>query len=361
MSTPLTVELADGTGTRIAALEHVNDLKIIAARNKPIVVSGEVYVQKERHALESWQEGISRLLVYLGDTLIAHTLVGACVDTVEGGVEKLRFTSADPSASPLGRRRVQADVTYTAQDQGAIIKARIDAQNTRATTFISTSTYSFTTGTNRTVTFEKGKPESEIIADLCNAYDGVDFAIIPTADGTTKMGDARVWANRGSVLSTVFLEAGTSGKRNVDQFTVSMDPSRITTHQRVTGGATVESETSNVATQTTYGTILDSLDTLTDVSDTTILQAYRDQLLAWRSEPRKVVTIQPNAAMSYLPVVDFNLADYIPVHLDGGRWTGSNAITGAVRCYGWELTRDAGGAARVASVTVLPEDQGGIA
>jgi hypothetical protein len=361
MTTALTVELANSSGTRVAALEHVDDLKVIAVRNKPIVVSGDVYVAKERHALEQWDEGLSRLLVYLGDTLIAHTLVGPCVDIVEGGVEKLRFTSADPSAMPLGRRRVQSDVTYTAQDQGAIIKARIDAQNTRATTFIGTSTYSFTTGTNRTVTFEKGKPEAEIIADLCNAYDGVDFAIIPTADGTTKMGEARVWAERGSVLTGIALEAGTSGKRNVESFTVTVDPSRITTHQRVTGRDAAESEDDNATTQTTYGTILDSLDTLSDISDTTILAAYRDQMLAWRSEPRRVVTIQPSSAMTYLPVVDFDLADYIPVHLDGGRWTGDRAITGAVRCYGWELTRGAGGAARVASVTVLPENQGGIA
>lgn len=360
MST-LTVELANKSGTRIAALEHINDLRVTAVRNKPIVVSGSVFVPEERLAVSQWEEGKSRLLVYLGSTLIAHTLVGPCTDTIEGGTETLRFTSADPLASPLGRRRVQSDVTYTAQDQGAIIKARIDAQNTRATTFIGTSTYSFTTGTNRTVTYEKGKPESEIISDLCNAYDGVDFQIMPTADGTTKMGEARVWANRGSVLGTVFLEAGPNGKRNVDSFTVTMDPSKITTNQRVIGRDNVESETTNATTQSTYGTILDSLDTLSDIADSTMLAAYRDQLLAWRSAPRRVVTVQPNAAMAYLPVIDFNLADYIPVHLEGGRWIGSRVITGAVRCHGWELTRDAGGRAVVSSITVLPEDQGGFA
>lgn len=358
--TALTLELANGSGTRVAALEHVDDLRVTAARNKPTVVSGSVFVPKERYAMEQWEEGKSRLLVYLGDTLIAHTIVGVCQDDVASGKETLRFTSADPSASPLGRRRVQTDVTYTAQDQGAIIKARIDAQNTRADTFIATTAYSFTTGTSRTLTYEKGKPEGEIISELCTAYDGVDFAIMPTAtDGSTTMGQAQVWAERGSVLSTVFLEAGSAGKRNVDSFTVSMDPSKITTHQRLIGKDTIESEANNATTQTAYGTILDSLDTLSDVGDGTLLAAFRDQLLAWRAAPRRVVTISPNAAMQYLPVIDFNLADYIPVHLDGGRWTGARAITGAVRCYGWELTRDAGGAAVVSSVTVLPEDQGG--
>lgn len=356
----LSLEMADGTGTRIAALEHVDDLRVTATRNRATTITGSVFVPKERFAVAEWQEGKTRLLAYLDDTLIAHTLVGPCSDEVSGASELLKFTSADPLVSPLGRRRVQTETTYTTQDQGAIIKARIDAQNTRSTTFIGTTAYSFTTGTTRTLTAEVDKPESELIAEICSAYDGCDFAIIPTSDGTTKMGEARVWAERGSTLTNVAFESGPTGKRNVESFTLTVDPTAITTNEKVTGIDSAAWSGTNATTQTAYGTILDSLDPLSDVASSTLLQAYGEQLLEWRSQPRYVLNITPNAALGYLPVIDFDVADFIPVHLDGGRWTGDRAISGAIRCYGWELTRDSSGAARCSNITMLPEDQGGL-
>jgi hypothetical protein len=256
---------------------------------------------------------------------------------------------------PLGRRRVQSDVTYTTQDKGAIVKARIDAQNTRSDTFIGTSAYSFTTGNTITAEYEKGKPETEIIGELCNSLNGIDFQIMPVAvNGDPQMGEARVWANRGSVLTNIAFETGQNGKKNVESFTVVVDPMKVTTDERVTGKEDAESEDQNTDTLDDFGTILDSLDALSDISSQALLDAVRDQLLAWRSTSRRVVTFKPTGS-AYLPVRDFNVADYVPVHLEGGRWVGERVITGAVRVHGWELTRDAGGAARLSSVTILPK------
>lgn len=352
IGTRLTVELSDGAGVRIGALENVTGLTVTDVRNGARSIRGTIDAESEKRLVQEMVEGKTRVLAYLGEQLVAHTLLGPCRDTIEGGEAKIEFTSADPLASLLTRRRVQTAHTYAGVDQGAIIKGRIDTQNARASTFVGTSAYSFTTGVTRTLTVERGKPEAEIIAELCAAYNGVDFAVMPTEGAT--MGQARVWASRGASVP-VYFGTGSGSKRNIASVNVDVDPGKITTHQRVGGANDQAWGGNNAATQTAYGTIFDSYDSLSDISQGPLLQAYGTKLLEWRSGPRILVTIEPADTTTYLPVRDFNVADYLGIHIDAGRWTEERAISGDLRCYGWTLTRDKAGYAKLDSLTVTPE------
>jgi hypothetical protein len=357
----LTVEHADTLGNITGEFRLAKDVRVVAARNAPTTV-GFTTNARDDDAAQLVADNVSRVLVHLDDDLITHTLVQGSIDKGSGASETLTVAAADPLKATLGRRIRQAgsvygiagtSVTFTSTEQAEIARALVAAENGRGDTFLRTNTLAIpTTGVVRTVTVEQGKPIVQQILDMANAFDGFDVAAVPYHQkGSSVMADLGIWSSRGTIRENIVLDYNAGGVSNIDEYDREVDGTRETSNQAVVGSAGNRVVAPGA---TASGLVLDSEDQLSDVTDTTLLTLYAQQLQTWRASPHELLAVKLANTADILPVRDFDIGDYLTVQMVAARF----ALDGLVRVYGWTLIRNEAGEAQCESILLSPGDQG---
>jgi hypothetical protein len=367
-----TLVMTDQNGVRVGEPWRATDIVMGFGLNQATTLAMKMNSLDDDLA-QAIVEDKTRILMYQDATLIGHVVVGPCTDDFdasgEAPTETVSVTAADPLSQRLARRTRQNESaygrtagtsrTFTAVDAVTIAKQLIDDENTRYATGVRTGTVTLPTTTSKTLTFDIDKNVMQAIADMANAYDGFDYGIVPIST-VPYLGDFMAWARRGISRANIAFEWG-GGKENIVRATVVNDTAKLSTDTHAVGqaiaGVATRSDTTFLDGRTSYGTIFDTVETFSDISDTTLLGVLSQQFSRWRQVPKQVVSFQPAQTADYHPIRDFDRGDYIGLKIIGGRFRDDNAITGAIRVYGFTISLDITGKPTY-TIICQPNDQG---
>lgn len=216
-------------------------------------------------------------------------------------------------------------LTYTATDAGPLVLdllARTNADNVTGPNYVTPGTTQVTQNRTRSYPpFTKILDEIIALSDLESGYD-------MEVDPVTRNLNIYSPATPGSPLQ--FFQYG----GNARSVTRSSDASRIANRIIAYGpiGWVVANDTTS---QAAYGMFEEAI-SLSDVRDTTILQAFANAELTVRSNPLRFSSFEPRSGPSAPRIFqDFNIGDYAYVAVDRGRL---NITKQLVRLFGATVT-----------------------
>lgn len=220
----------------------------------------------------------------------------------------------DPYAY-LPWRRNRTLTTYTTTDAGAIVTARLAAQNALGTTHLRMG--SVDTSINRTLTINPGKVEAETIEDLSGMTNGFFFKV-NAVDGVPGTFSEIVvkYPNAGSTRESVRFEYGpvTADNQNEVEIIYNLPRNREVAASSAAVGGRITGIVEDLTSQALYGIIEDEL-AVSDITDTTILSAFAGAEI--RASPPVMFRITPNKN-SPLLFQDFDCGDFVRLVLKDG-------------------------------------------
>lgn len=199
----------------------------------------------------------------------------------------------------------------------------------------------------RTVSYDQGKREDEIIKELSAMSGGYFFRVDPVDGVPGKMGTLRLlYPDAGTTREEVRFGYGADTVDNLTGFSkINMLPlTRLTVSSQDPEGGRIAAAAENEEASAQYGLFEDEL-AFTDVDDTTLLQATADAGL--RPTPPVTITLTPgpNAPLLF---VNFDVGDFVRLNIGHGEV----AFNEWVRVIEAGLRVDKAGQATLASLTV---------
>lgn len=139
-----------------------------------------------------------------------------------------------------------------------------------------------------------------------------------------------------------------TGQNNLAQISKNTDASTVVNNMYVTG-KNVTALAVDDFSQSNYGIFAES-ESISDVSDDLIVEAFANAEVAIRSEPRQTVNFVPlGSGPSYIPqpFTDYNIGDIVKVSADKGRLKLQNK---KVRIFAMNISIDNNGVEKVSSI-----------
>jgi hypothetical protein len=285
-------------------------------------------------------------------------------DNADGNTCKTQVTAYDPMQL-LTKRVVRAadgtfatDVTFVGQQGQVLAKALVDRTIAYAgACAISTALGTFTTAPTQSAIYTQQYVATALI-DLCNTGSlDVWFDPLDRTDGILAAMSAG--PIRGATLANVIMSYAAPG-HTAFAFDRSVSMDNFANSIFLYGGSTSGhlANVSDSTSQTTFHTYED-VSVLTDVSDSTLIDALANEQLAFRKDPRDLITMLPTPEKAPLPWRDYFLGDVIQVYASIGKDqtypTTRQAISGAQRVYGITIDVDDDGVERVSGVDLSPQ------
>jgi hypothetical protein len=246
------------------------------------------------------------ILVYRGPDPVFRGTVGAVVDSADGTGYYLRVSAADYRAR-LDRRILKAPVTFTNEDDTAIVASLIATAQGEVNGGMGLTVVGDDAPVQRTVTFPAGESVWDAIDLLSSLDGGFDWDVLPDLTLQTFRPRGR---DRGRVLDYGGALRG---------FTVSGDPSAFANVVRVSG----EGLTAQVRSDfTVFPRRFESQVGLPLVGDQPILDDFADRALTeglanWQTF--ELVLRQSNAFQAWGGLLDVGLGDTVRVVARIGR------------------------------------------
>lgn len=264
-------------------------------------------VYRERTAAEvALDPTLTRELVFYGSLPPQNVRENAREDRVEA-------VFADPRWV-LAQRFTLGTETYTAQDQGTILWGLVDTQNTRSggDTFLTQGAIS--TGTVRTVAYDRRRV-ADAIGEMVKFIDGPDVDVTFNdgwaTSGSTNMGTFNVYARQGSTRDNATFTYGHQIGSNVQN--IRRDYRETVTYATVIGsdsGSAPISASSGSPSTSPYG-VLEFFTSLSDFTTAAFMQFYASGVVQALQTPREVITVEGPTVEAPQPFVDYELGDTV--------------------------------------------------
>lgn len=239
----------------------------------------------------------------------------------------------------LLHRLILDRVTYTDQDAASIVSALLDLANSQYPTYITLGTLQVSQ--QRTRTYEVDTNIGQEIQALAEIEAGYDWYVDPV---TRKLNIyARRGADRTGCKWLFIADQSSTGKKsnkgNCTNVVEGHDGMTMVNDFRARGKFSTGSQASPWS-QDHYGVLLQESQSLSDVSDQNILQAFAGAEILYRENPRITYTISPKPhTVSGVPVLfeDYDIGD--TTYLTARR--GNHRIDNqAIRIFGAGLSID---------------------
>lgn len=235
----------------------------------------------------------------------------------------------------LEKRFLEADVTFTSIDAGAIVTSILNTMNTLSSGYPTYITPGDVTPTIlRTRNFKKYENILSILQGLSDLESGIDYLVDPATR------ELDISGHMGGTSSNLLFEYG----NNISSVSRDSDVSRLCNRMFVSGGPGTTTQIGNdFISQARYG-IFSEFVSLSDVKNNTILQAYATAELAVRSFPLRIYSFStlPAGVGTISPRIfdDFVIGDvgYLTVHKGP-----LEVVKQAVRVFSLSLTFDDNG------------------
>lgn len=279
-------------------------------------------------------------------------------DYGDGTKNTTSVTSYDPWFL-LNSRLVRKNSTPDLPDAGAayapgatagntLAKNQVDWTNTLGETGIRTSggTHTFNTTTSQTVSWDRGRTIGDALVELTDTAT-MDVYLLPVDLTSGKLVDMSVFAAMGSNKPSAVFGYGTANHAIVS-FTRVVDGSQLAnkvTWDTGTGGATAGTLQSDATSVTKYH----PYEAMT--AGVTMTATFADTLaaeeLAFRKNPRRMISIKPAPERAPQPWTDYWLGDTIQVYCSNDL---RESIAGTQRVYGVSIDIDDNGFERVSEL-----------
>lgn len=226
------------------------------------------------------------------------------------------------------------DGTGTVKPTGILVGTRTDTQT-------------------RTIKYPQWHNIGQAITELSDIENGYDFEITP--DTRTMNIYASSFGSNLRRDRTIAQFGFKWGPHNLLQFSRTTDMSTLVNSQIATGKFG-HALSQNLTSMSTYG-LFEDIQSLSDVDNTAILQAFANGEVAIKSSPRVIYQMLPHPWSSKHkhvpePFVDYRLGDHVYVSVSGvPRISISHQ---SVRVYGISITIDEAGSERVSTLQVSP-------
>jgi len=233
-----------------------------------------------------------------------------------------------------------------------MINALLAAANAKGPTLTGAASSTFITigslGSNNvqlTRTFDFFTNIGDAIFQLTQLENGVDVWVDP---GTRKL---NVTALRGTVKDGAALRLK-GARSNVTSAIRNVDASRLANRFWVVGASSATGYADDSGSQGTYG-LFEDQQSLSDVSDSTILGAYANAELVTKGRPIVTYELAPSSYVDgVVPMVyeDFTLGDFFTFSIEQGRIDVTSQIA---RCFGFTLADQDDGNEKITSLKLL--------
>lgn len=298
------IEWGDHNG--LAITPRLNGYVEVAATLDPSS-RGAAAVAIARRAIKVYDDGALRFFGQIWEPLTRKR-------------EAVSLVARSPLAT-FAWRRVQTLKDYTATnnaggpwDAGAIARDRVAIQNARRNTFLRATVGNTQTSVNRIRSYQPGKREDEILAELADAADGFFYREAFVDDVAGVMADLLIrYPDAGLERPEVRFEYGAGTLDNVNDYEhVELLPrNRIVAAGAADAGGRITQTREDAASQSLYGLFEDELAYTEQTSTDLLLQAAAG---AVRPEPVLTVQIQPgpDAPLVYR---DFDVGDFVRLRI----------------------------------------------
>jgi hypothetical protein len=271
---------------KMKAYEEISDELVPVSR----------YVRAERNGTTVWSGPIWQI----NDELPADDTNVSCVGWFE----------------LLNRRFTSERLVYTSQNAGTIAHSLLSHTNSlNAYSNTGITAGANTSSQTRTITYERNTPIGSSIDELSQVENGFDYYVDPVTR------TLEITQKRQTVRDDVAFGFNT-GADNVLAVSRSIDASQMQNRVLAIGkySSYVADDTGS---QDTYG-VFQSVSSLTDVSNDTILQAFASAELTVNRYPRQLWTFTPaplsaNSMSSFVPFDHFDIGDVVKLSVDRGR------------------------------------------
>lgn len=264
-----------------------------------------------------------------------------------GSASALRIVASDPFVM-LEKRITQAVATG---DQGALIKALIDAANALGETGIRALAENVIASVTRSVDWSgTRKALAEVVAEFAGYFDGCDVELRPLDNVPGKAVDLIVWgARRGADRPGAAFEYGTGTGTNCNDASQVEDMSNLANYITAYGDGGISVVVYDTDSIARYGRYEAEL-SFTDVTLADALTALAIEELNNRKTPKSTITVNPSANA---PAIfdEWDIGDTVYADLRKG----ALQYTGAARAKAATVSINDNGGERVSSITLDQE------
>jgi hypothetical protein len=295
--------------------------------------------------------------VYRKGALIYVGPIVAAEENAQAEARSLAITSADNGwyLGKLLAGKSRTGILYqTVTARHTIAKNAVDSANTTRETGVSTSGFSYSSGSS--ITHKVGPYVSalQVLQEVGNALDGYDWFVHPRenwvngAVDNQKVGNLEISTLIGATKADAVFEYGVGTRSNVLSYTKTTTRDTQATHVfHVTQDASDVKTGTNTAAATNWGILEDVAQG--DFTDATMRQKLVDEHAAVRGNPRTIIKMTPHidpGGVGHVPepFVDYNVGDTVTFRASDA---GIVRFSGSVRVYGIRTTVDEAGFERV--------------
>lgn len=248
----------------------------------------------------------------------------------------------------LSRRHTAAEVSFTDENGARIALQLIDQANAVTPTGITTEGSVIETSPARTVSYQHHDIGGSL-AELASAFNGFDLYFQPLDRTDGVLARFHAFARLGRNQPGVVFGWG-AGPNNVREISRLRD-GQATTNDLLALGA--EGITHRPERIPPIGPYLEAVSSYSDVTNPEYLEALAQEELRFRSRPREIVRIVPQAGRAPQPWTHVMLGDTVEVYA-GSRLRGGFA--GVMRVYGWDVEISDDGLEQVPEYLASPTD-----
>jgi hypothetical protein len=241
--------------------------------------------------------------------------------TEDADGETITMQFQDPRLA-LSERWTLGTETFTAVDQGTLINSLVSTQNARSNgdTFLATS--SDTTGTLRTITYDRRRV-SDALNDLVRLVDGpdIDCEVFDgyAATGSRKMGTLRVRARQGTdkpnAAFTYGHDLGSNCQNMTRNYRAVVTAATVTGTDAATGAPITD--TYDVSASSLYG-LREDYASDADRTSLSFAQFRTRGIVEALKVPREIITIDNPTIEAPQPFRDYGLGDTVRAHCRKG-------------------------------------------